>query len=97
VWNPFAAANKPWPLEVALKREARRKGVFLHLPAHGRGRAWPANCVQQQMPWQLDLPELPELGGPLLREGAVAASQQKLAAFFGASHSWYGVNGASGL
>ena len=97
MWNPFAAANKPWPLEVALRREARRKGVFLHLPAHGRGRAWLGSGVQQQLPWQLDLPELPELGGPLLREGAVAASQQQLAAFFGVSQSWYGVNGASGL
>jgi lysine decarboxylase len=49
------------------------------------------------LPWQLDLPELPPLGGPLLDEGAVAASQRLVSQLFGSSQSWYGVNGASGL
>lgn len=71
----------------------------LHLPAHGRGRGLtPALRRLLSRPsgtW--DLPELPQLGGPLQEDGAVAASQRRCAALLGASHCWFGVNGASGL
>lgn len=74
-------------------------GLDLHLPAHGRGRglAPPLRQLLRQPPGSWDLPELPEIGGPLLAEGAVAASQQQAASRLGAEHCWYGVNGASGL
>ena len=74
-------------------------GLDLHLPAHGRGRglAPPLRQLLRQPPGSWDLPELPEIGGPLLAEGAVAASQRRAAALLGAEHCWYGVNGASGL
>jgi lysine decarboxylase len=85
----------PWPLAASLGPLARQRGLFLHLPAHRRGAAAPPG--RPRLPWAWDLPELPELGGPLLAEGAVAASQRRLAAELGANHSWYGVNGASGL
>ena len=48
-------------------------------------------------PGAWDLPELPEIGGPLVASGAVAASQARSAALLGAERCWYGVNGASGL
>lgn len=71
----------------------------LHLPAHGRGRALaPALRALLRRPaasW--DLPELPEIGGPLLADGAVADSQRHCARLLGAEHCWFGVNGASGL
>ena len=44
-----------------------------------------------------DLPELPEIGGPLEPDGAVAESQRLAAQAYGADHCWYGVNGATGL
>ena len=71
----------------------------LHLPAHGRGRAL-APGLQQLLrgggaSW--DLPELPEIGGPLEPEGAVAEAQAAAAALLGAQRCWFGVNGASGL
>jgi lysine decarboxylase len=44
-----------------------------------------------------DLPELPEIGGPLEPEGAVAEAQAAAAARLGAQRCWFGVNGASGL
>jgi len=76
-----------------------RPRLPLHLPAHGRGRALAPALAQllRQTPGSWDLPELPEIGGPLESEGAVAESQAAIAQLLGASRCWYGVNGASGL
>ena len=78
---------------------ARAPALALHLPAHGRGRglAPPLAALLRRPPASWDLPELPEIGGPLEAEGAVAASQAATAALLGAQRCWYGVNGASGL
>jgi lysine decarboxylase len=51
----------------------------------------------RQPPGRWDLPELPEIGGPLELEGAVADAQAAAAALLGAERCWFGVNGASGL
>jgi lysine decarboxylase len=71
----------------------------LHLPAHGRGRALAPGLRDLLRGggagW--DLPELPEIGGPLEPEGAVAEAQAAAAALLGAQRCWFGVNGASGL
>jgi lysine decarboxylase len=40
---------------------------------------------------------LPEIGGPLEAEGAVAEAQAAAADLLGAQRCWFGVNGASGL
>ncbi|NDC35434.1 MAG: lysine decarboxylase, partial [Synechococcaceae bacterium WB9_2_112] len=71
----------------------------LHLPAHGRGRGLAPALRQllRQPPGSWDLPELPQVGGPLLAQGAVAESQRLAARRLGAEHCWFGVNGASGL
>jgi lysine decarboxylase len=73
--------------------------LALHLPAHGRGRglAPPLAWLLRQSPGRWDLPELPEIGGPLEPEGGVAEAQRRCAALLGADHCWFGVNGASGL
>ncbi len=73
--------------------------LVLHLPAHGRGRGLsPAlQRLLRQRPGSWDLPELPELGGPLIDTGAVADAQRRCAAQLGAEAVWFGVNGASGL
>ena len=74
-------------------------GRPLFLPAHGRGAALPRPMRQllRSPGGRWDLPELPELGGPLLTEGAVADSQRSAAAAMGVARCWYGVNGATGL
>ena len=74
-------------------------GLPLHLPAHGRGRGLsPAlQRLLRQRPGSWDLPELPELGGPLIDSGAVAEAQRRCARQLGAEAVWFGVNGASGL
>jgi lysine decarboxylase len=73
--------------------------LALHLPAHGRGRglAPPLARLLGHPPGRWDLPELPEIGGPLQKEGGVAEAQRRCAALFGADRCWFGVNGASGL
>lgn len=71
----------------------------LHLPAHGRGRGLAPQLrrllARPAASW--DLPELPEIGGPLEPLGAVAEAQAACAALLGADRCWFGVNGASGL
>ena len=76
-----------------------RRGLRLHLPAHGGGPGLPPAMrrLLQIAPGRWDLPELPEIGGPLETEGAVAESQRAAALAFGAEHCWYGVNGATGM
>jgi lysine decarboxylase len=70
-----------------------------HLPAHGRGRGLAPALKQllRRSPGSWDLPELPEIGGPLEPDGAVAEAQSRCAGLFGVDSCWFGVNGASGL
>ena len=81
---PLLRPNRRWPL---------------HLPGHGQGAALPPRLrrLLRQAPGSWDLPELPEIGGPLELEGAVASSQARLAERMGVDHCWFGVNGATGL
>ena len=76
-----------------------RSGDWLHLPSHGRGRALPGSMrrLLKGPAGSWDLPELPQIGGPLESDGAVAASQAAAAEAYGAERCWYGVNGATGL
>ena len=71
----------------------------LFLPAHGRGNALPKKIknLLKLRPGIWDLPELFEIGGPLIREGAIAESQKSSAYEVGVDRCWYGVNGATGL
>lgn len=79
-----------------LLRPDRR--LALHLPVHGRGSELPPRLKRllRQSPGSWDLPELPEIGGPLELHGAVATSQSRLAEVMGVDHCWFGVNGATG-
>ena len=71
----------------------------LFLPAHGRGKALPKKIrnLLKLRPGIWDLPELFEIGGPLISEGAIAESQKSSAYEVGVDRCWYGVNGATGL
>ena len=78
---------------------ARGPALALHLPAHGRGRGLAPGLAHllRRPGGSWDLPELPQVGGPLEAEGAVADAQRQAAALYGAERCWFGVNGASGL
>ena len=69
------------------------------LPAHSRGNALPDELKEllEDKPGVWDLPELYEIGGPLISEGAIAESQKSSASKIGVKRCWYGVNGATGL
>ncbi len=75
------------------------RGRTLCLPAHGRGSALPTEIRQllRRPAGVWDLPELPDIGGPLTTSGAVSESQKMISDSFGADRCWYGVNGATGL
>ncbi|MFN9645123.1 MAG: lysine decarboxylase [Cyanobacteriota bacterium] len=87
------------PAAPLLPQPPRRGSLPLHLPAHGQGRALPPPLrrLLRRAPGAWDCPELPDWGGPLLAEGAVARAQDRCAALLGARRCWFGVNGASGL
>ena len=78
---------------------SRKFGCSLHLPAHRRGAGLPTDlrALLRKRAGFWDLPELPEIGGPLELEGAVAESQRQAASWMGVDRCWYGVNGATGL
>ncbi len=71
----------------------------MYLPAHQQGSGLPKafKRLLKQKAGSWDLPELPGIGGPLEKEGAISESQQKSAESIGAKRGWYGVNGATGL
>ncbi len=75
------------------------KSENLFLPAHGRGGALPRKLkdLLRLRPGIWDLPELFEIGGPLINEGAIAESQKGFASKMNVKNCWYGVNGATGL
>ena len=75
------------------------KSENLFLPAHGRGNALPKKLenLLRLSPGIWDLPELFEIGGPLICDGAISESQKLSANKVGANRCWYGVNGATGL
>ncbi len=82
-----------------LKLLSANRSENLFLPAHGRGKALPENIknLMKLRPGIWDLPELFEIGGPLISEGAIAESQKSSAYEVGVDRCWYGVNGATGL
>ncbi len=82
---------------ITLLSSNRSKNLFL--PAHGRGNALPEKLrnLLKLRPGIWDLPELFEIGGPLIAEGAIAESQKFSASKVGVDRCWYGVNGATGL
>ena len=71
----------------------------LFFPAHNRGEALPKKLIRilKKSPGIWDLPELPEIGSPLSKNGLIAKSQFELSKRFNTKRCFYGVNGASGL
>jgi len=60
-----------------LKLLSANRSENLFLPAHGRGNALPIKIKKllKLRPGIWDLPELFEIGGPLINQGAIAESQ----------------------
>ena len=71
----------------------------LFFPAHNRGEALPKKlkAMLKKPPGFWDLPELPEMGSTLSKDGLVADSQRSFSETYNTRGCFFGVNGASGL
>ncbi len=85
------------PLLDALKANALRPHAAFYTPGHKRGQGISpklAECLGTSV-FRADLTELAELDNLFAPQGVIQASQQLAAAAFGASQTWFLVNGST--
>ncbi|MEN9871154.1 MAG: hypothetical protein RLZZ171_2142, partial [Cyanobacteriota bacterium] len=85
------------PLLNTLSQLARRKQAAFYAPGHKQGKGVSQNIrdlIGKQV-FQADLPELPELDNLFAPEGAIAAAQALAAQTFGATKTWFLINGST--
>ncbi len=85
------------PLIDALKKYANSNHAAFYTPGHKRGQGiLPklTDCFGEKV-FKADLPELPELGSLFASDGVVQSAQELAAAAFGASQTWFLVNGST--
>ena len=85
------------PLLNVLSQLARRKHAAFYAPGHKQGKGVSQNIrdlIGKQV-FQADLPELPELDNLFAPEGAIAKAQELAAQTFGATKTWFLINGST--
>ncbi|MCT7980551.1 aminotransferase class I/II-fold pyridoxal phosphate-dependent enzyme [Laspinema olomoucense] len=85
------------PLLETLARCARTPDTPFYAPGHKRGRGIPqslSNLLGTSV-FLADLPELPDLDNLFAPTGAIASAQELAADAFGASQTWFLVNGST--
>jgi arginine decarboxylase len=85
------------PLLNALSQAAQRQHTAFYAPGHKQGQGVSRNIrdlIGKQV-FQADLPELPELDNLFAPAGAIAAAQELAAQTFGATRTWFLVNGST--
>ncbi|MEM6611818.1 MAG: aminotransferase class I/II-fold pyridoxal phosphate-dependent enzyme [Cyanobacteria bacterium P01_C01_bin.72] len=85
------------PLLDALHQSAQREHAAFYAPGHKQGRGVSQNIKRLlgDRLFSADLPELPELDNLFAPEGAISAAQKLAAQTFGASQTWFLINGSS--
>lgn len=85
------------PLLDALKAYTSSNHTPFYTPGHKRGRGISAKLAQYfgTNVFQADLPELPELDNLFAPQGVIKAAQELAADAFGASYTWFLVNGST--
>lgn len=85
------------PLLEALRKAANRPHAPFYTPGHKRGRgiSQPLAELFGEKVFAADLPELPEIGNLFAPEAAIAQAQELAAAAFGATKTWFLVNGST--
>jgi arginine decarboxylase len=85
------------PLLSALNQSAQRKHAPFYAPGHKQGQGVSKNLqnLMGKQVFQADLPELPELDNLFAPTGAIAAAQELAAQTFGATKTWFLVNGST--
>ncbi len=85
------------PLLDALKKYANSNHAAFYTPGHKRGQGISpklTDCFGSKV-FKADLPELPELGSLFDSQGVIQSAQNLAAEAFGASHTWFLVNGST--
>jgi arginine decarboxylase len=85
------------PLLNALSQAAQRQHAAFYAPGHkqGQGVSRKMQDLIGKQVFQADLPELPELDNLSAPTGAIATAQSLAAQTFGATHTWFLVNGST--
>ncbi|MEL6496772.1 MAG: aminotransferase class I/II-fold pyridoxal phosphate-dependent enzyme [Cyanobacteria bacterium J06623_7] len=85
------------PLLNALQLASRRHHAAFYAPGHKRGAGIAPNLqdIMGSAVFAADLPELPELDNLFAPAGAIATAQELAAETFGATQTWFLVNGSS--
>ncbi|MFM2312462.1 MAG: hypothetical protein RLZZ04_1738 [Cyanobacteriota bacterium] len=85
------------PLLSALNQSAQRKHAPFYAPGHKQGQGVSQNLqnLMGKQVFQADLPELPELDNLFAPAGAIAAAQELAAQTFGATKTWFLINGST--
>ncbi|WP_009633496.1 aminotransferase class I/II-fold pyridoxal phosphate-dependent enzyme [Synechocystis sp. PCC 7509] len=90
------ARNKT-PLLDALKKYARSNHAAFYTPGHKKGQGISPqliDCFGTKV-FKADLPELPEIGSLFDAQGVIQSAQELAATAFGASHTYFLVNGST--
>ncbi len=85
------------PLLDALRKYANSNHAAFYTPGHKRGQGiLPKliDCFGSKV-FKADLPELPEIGSLFDSQGVIQSAQDLAAEAFGASHTWFLVNGST--
>lgn len=85
------------PLIDALKKYASSNHAAFYTPGHKRGQGISpqlTDCFGAEV-FKADLPELPEIGSLFDDQSVIQSAQNLAAAAFGASHTWFLVNGST--
>ena len=85
------------PLLNALKKSAGKLHSAFYAPGHKQGKGSSSEILELlgKKVFRADLPELPELDNLFAPEGAIASAQNLAAETFGASRTWFLVNGST--
>lgn len=85
------------PLLDRLQQLSQQADAAFYTPGHKRGQGISQNLqnLLGKLTFKADLPELPELDNLFAPEGVIAEAQQLAALAFGATQTWFLVNGST--
>ena len=85
------------PLLDALKKLSQRSHAAFYAPGHKQGKGISPHLreLMGDKIFLADLPELPELDNLFAPDGAIAEAQELAAQAFGASKTWFLINGST--
>ncbi|NEQ80522.1 MAG: aminotransferase class I/II-fold pyridoxal phosphate-dependent enzyme [Moorea sp. SIO2I5] len=95
--NNRSPSQEKTPLLDALRASAHKPHAAFYAPGHKQGKGIPeplADLLGKSV-FRADLPELPELDNLFAPEGVIQEAQDLAAAAFGASKTWFLVNGST--